>query len=279
MAANSSTALRCAFVLFTLSALNACGGGGSTESTSAPTLASATVRVVDTSDVEIAQALYADDHRTPAGFLADPAPLMDGYVATSHLKNTDLPGISAATQYELCADDWVVALGWSDQSANALSASTLIETNGTPHYHEFLRVRTGSPQGYLRTRVYRCAYLDRSSIDLRTSSASAGQFNLRPLTAPALQELVEYLWRFTSYNNYGNVVLKSSASATDTELKHTLVIASFDTSAPSNCDHVSVIGWSYAVNRQTGALTRSSEPLWDFGVRRNAGWVELCNPF
>jgi predicted small lipoprotein YifL len=269
---------RSSFALAALLTLAACGGGGNTET--APSVTAASVRVVAQSDQEIAQFLYADNQRTPPGFYQDPAPSFSGYVATSHLRNTDLSGSTVTPQFELCSDDWTIALGWSDQTAAAMSASTLVETNGTVRFHEFLRVRSGSPQGYLRTRVFRCDYLDRSSVDLHSVTSAAGQFNLRPLTAAALQDLVEYLWQFTTYNNYGNAVLKSSGSPTATGLQHTLVIASFESNVTgASCDRINVVAWTHAVDNQTGTLTRESQVLWEFGARRNAGLIELCNSF
>ena len=161
-----------------------------------------------------------------------------------------------------------------------MAASTLVETNSNARYNEFSRVRAGTPSGYLRIRIFRCSYLDRSAVDLRATAGTAGQFNQRPLTALELQQLAEYLWQFTGYNNYGNTVLKSSGTLLGSNLQHTLVIASLASSLAINgCDRVNVFGWTYSLNGQTGALVLSTQPLWEFGARRAAGSVELCNPF
>ena len=180
-------------------ALTGCGSGGSSD---APVVND---RPIAQTDMEIAQMLYLDTRRTPQGFYADDAPPMQGVVATAHLKNADLSGPNAP-QFELCTDDWSTALAWSDQIATGAQASNLVETNTTTRYFEFGRVKAGTPQTYVRARVYRCSYLDRSAVDLRTLSSVAGQFNQRPLNATELQQLSEYLWQFTAYNNYGNGV-------------------------------------------------------------------------
>ena len=97
--------------------------------------------------------------------------------------------------------------------------------------------------------------------------------------AEMLRQLAEYLWQFTLYNNYGNVVLKSSGAATSSGLQHTLVIASVvAANVPNDCDRIDVIGWTHSVDTQTGELSRSIDSLWDFGARRNNGIVELCTP-
>jgi len=271
---------RCNYALAALVVLSGCGGGAGNSATPAPaTLSAVSARPVVQTDLEIAQLLYVDNHRTPQGFYQDTTPSVPGYVATSHLKSTDLSGTSSASQYELCTDDWNTALAWSEQVAAASQASNLVETNTTAHYYEFNRVRTGTPQGYLRERVYRCSYLDRSNVDLRSTSNIAGQFNQRPLTASELQQLAEYLWQFTSYNNYGNTVLSSSGTATTSGLQHTLIIASLTPANTSGgCDHIYVVGWAHSAEGQTGALHLEAQPLWDFGARRNAGMVEMCNP-
>jgi hypothetical protein len=271
--------LRChgAIAVFLAAAitLTACGGGGS----DAPAASSpVSMRPVTQTDLEIAQMLYVDSRRTPLGFYQDSAPAVPGYVATSHIKNTDVSTVTTP-EYELCTDDWNTALAWSDQVATGAQASDLVETNTTTRYYEFGRVRSGTPQGYLRARVYRCGYLDRSNVDLSTSSSNAGQFNQRPLTADELQQLAEYLWQFTAYNNYGNSVLKSSGAITGSGMQHTLIIASLIAATDGNtCDRIQVIGWIHNVDLHTGALHLSAQSLWEFGARRNAGIVETCNP-
>jgi hypothetical protein len=60
--------------------------------------------------------------------------------------------------------------------------------------------------------------------DLRSPEGDAGRFNQRPLTAAELRTLSEYLWLFTSYNNFGHAVLKSNGATNATALTHTLII-------------------------------------------------------
>jgi hypothetical protein len=94
-----------------------------------------------------------------------------------------------------------------------------------------------------------------------------------------MQQLAEYLWQFTAYNNYGNSVLKSSGSVTSNGIEHTLIIASLiAATGSSTCDRIQVIGWTHNVDLQTGALHLAAQSLWEFGARRNAGIVEMCNP-
>ena len=260
-----------------LLACAACGGGA--EGVPAAPTAIADSRPIDSSDLEIAQLLYADTQRTPSGFHVDSAPTESGYVATSHLKNVDLPDASNAAPYELCSDDWTTALSWSDQVAAASVASILTDTNTTTSYYEFGRTRPGTPAGYVRARVYRCSYLDRTGVDLNHATGAAGKLNQRPLTATELQLLAEYLWQFTAYNNYGSAVLKSSGTRSNSGLQHSLIIALLTSAATGGCDRISVFDWTHSADAQTGQLDLDTRSLWDFGAHLVAGQVKLCNPF
>ena len=146
-------------------------------------------------------------------------------MSTTHLKNADVDAAAVAPQplYELCTDDWSQALEWSELGAQSSPQySDLVETNDDPRYFEFGRVRQGDPTFYVRSRVFKCAYLDRASVNLRAAAGAAGTLNRRPPTAADLREMSEYLWQFTQYNNVGYAVLQSSGSSTTGTLTHTL---------------------------------------------------------
>jgi hypothetical protein len=261
--------------------LSACGGGGGGDGSAPAPAANAPPRPVEQSDLQIAQSVYGTGPRTPAGFYADPPPSGYGYVATMHVKNSNVDANVAAPQplYELCTDDWNQALAWSDLSAqNEPQHSDLVETNDDPRYFEFGRVRQGDPTFYVRARVFKCAYLDRSDANLRETAGPAGQLNQRPLTAAELRELSEYLWEFTKYNNSGYAVLKSSGSASASELTHTLHLASLARGGISaSCDRVDVLTWRHTLDATTGYVQLDVATLWSFGARESAGVVSLCS--
>ena len=261
-------------------ALSACGGGGGDSATPTPG-ASAPPRLVEQSDLQIAQSVYGSGARTPAGFYSDPQPSGYGYVSTLHLKNANVDATVAAPEplYELCSDDWNQALAWSELSAqHEPQHSDLVETNDDPRYFEFGRVRQGDPTFYVRARVFKCAYLDRSDTNLRDTAGPAGLLNRRPLTAAELRDLTEYLWQFTQYNNVGYAVLKSSGLTSGTELTHTLHICSLVRGALSrSCDRVDVIVWRHTLNTTTGEMELDMQTLWSFGAHEAAGVVSLCS--
>jgi hypothetical protein len=280
-----------AAVLLALSA--SCGGGGggsgggtggqsvSTPSSVATPASGATPsRAVDQSDLDIAQSVYGEKARTPTGFYTESKPSSYQYVSTTQLKNADLDSaMSESTPlHELCTDDWNQALQWSETSAHLEPTyADLVDTVTDDRFFEFDRVRQGEPQFYMRDRVFRCAYLNRDSVNLRVASGEAGSFNKRPFTTDELKNLSEYLWQFTDYNNFGHAVLKSE-SGTGTELTHTLYIANLTRAGISaTCDRVDVIAWRHHLDSTTGDLQLEITPLWSFGARQIAGVSELCS--
>jgi hypothetical protein len=260
-----------------VSACGGGGGGGDSESAPQPSQSPSPARAVAQTDAEIARLVYSDE-RTPAGFYEDTTVPVTGYVATSHLKNSDLAASSAGSAaHELCTDDWNQAMQWSeDVAAAAPTYADLVATDSNSRFFEFGRVPRGQVGAYLRSRVYKCAYLDRANVNLQAIEGAAGRFNRRPFSASDLRELSEYLWLFSTFNNFGNAVLKSSGS-TGSAMSHTLHIATL-TRAPGTggCDRIDVIEWSHAANAQDGELQRSRRTLWSFGAREVGAAVEIC---
>jgi len=259
--------------------LSACGGGGGDSAAPTPT-ASAPPRPVEQTDLQIAQSVYGIGPRKPAIFYADPAPSGYGYVSTMHIKNANVDSSVAAPEplYELCTDDWNEALAWSELSAqHEPQYSDLVETSDDPRYFEFGRVRRGDPTFYVRARVFKCAYLDRTNANLRDATGPAGTLNHRPVTAADLRDLTEYLWQFTQYNNVGYAVLKSSGSSSSAGLSHTLHIGSLARAGlSSGCDRIDVMVWRHTLDTASGALELEAQTLWSFGAHEADGVVALC---
>ncbi|MGD9843618.1 MAG: hypothetical protein AB7F79_01705 [Steroidobacteraceae bacterium] len=259
------------------SLLCACGGGESTASTTPTVQAASAPRPVTQSNSEIANLIYSDSQRTPSGFYGETVPVFSGYVATSHLKTRDINS-SAVLQYELCSDDFNTALQWSETyNTNSGDNAALTGTENTDRYFQFDRLRSGSPMGYLQQRVYKCSYLSRNTVDLLASSGEAGTLNARPMDATTLKILSEYLWQFTSYNNFGNVVLKSSGDSSNTGLSHSIVIASLTRASSANsCDSIALNEWRHTANMTTGELELTLTPLLSFQAQESNGMVAVC---
>lgn len=273
--------LRCASVGFAFFASSCGGGGGGSGSAgSAPAIIPITQRPTSLTDAQIAELVYAGSPRTPDDFYTESAPSSYAYVNTAHLKNTDIAAVpNDAAQYELCSDDWNEALSWSETAQQRSGEpADLMATDETERYFEFGRVRSSEPDRYLRGRVFKCAYLQRETNNLRAQSGSAGVLESKPIDAQALKELSEYLWQFTSYNNYGHTVLSSTGDALSTALRRTLLVANLERNGTSStCDRITVEAWRHDVATATGELTRATEELWSFGARETGGVVELCD--
>lgn len=226
-------------------------------------------------DREIAAALYAGTTRTPAGFAADPAPASFAQVTTLHLKSSQIAAPSA-TLHELCTDDWSVALAWAEEvAAQASPYLDLVATDTTARWFEFGRVPRGTPTQYVRMRVLRCAYLDRTGVELGLDTGYAGTLNVRPLDAAALRNVVEYLWLFTPYNNAGHAVVASTPRGP--ALAHVLTIATLERGAnASACDRVTLRDWTHEAVPATGLLTRQVAVVREFGVRQDGATVVGC---
>ena len=225
-------------------------------------------------DREIAAVLYAGTPRTPVGFAADPVPASFAQVTTYHIKTSQLAA-PAATLHEVCSDDWSEALAWSEEvAAQASPYLDLVATEATPRYFELGRVPRGEPDRYVRMRVLRCAFVDRTGVDLTSTDGYAGTFHVQPLDAAALRALSEYLWHFTAYNNAGHAVLASEPRGSG--LTHVLTIASLERAAAGSCDRVTLRDWTHDATPATGVLTRSVAVVREVGVREAAGGLVGC---
>lgn len=267
--------------LLSLALLAACGGGGASGGSvaapaSVPPVTGST-RPVTQSDLEIAELAYTDATRVPVGFRIEPARYTGNYATLAHLRSTDLDP-ATARPYEVCTNDFATALAWSESVATARPVyGDLVENNATPLYHEFVRRLRTTPARDAIDRVYRCDYVDRSDVDLRLASGSAGRLTRAGWTAAEVQQFGEYLWGFTADNNAGRVVLKSEVRADATAAVHSLHLARLArATAAGACDRLDVVRIDLRADRASGALTRTESALWSFGARREAGVTALC---
>lgn len=239
--------------LLPLLVLAGCGGGGEPSAPAAVVPAQA-ARPVAQSDADIATLLYTDRQRTPAGFPLDTPPSGHGQVTTLHLAG--------------CTDDWDEALEWSETAArDAAVYSDLVATITDPRYFEFGRTPRTPADDYVRMRVYRCAFFD----------PVAEVLNVRPLDEGTVGAFAAYQWQFTTYNNFGNVVLERATRTTTTAIEHTLDLATLTRAAVTgDCDRIDVIAWSWRVQLATGEVGIQTAPLFSFRARQSGGLIELC---
>jgi hypothetical protein len=141
---------------------------------------------------------------------------------------------------------------------------------------EIVRVPRADVSAMLRHRVFKCVYLDRSNTDLRADSGAAGAMNQRPLTAPELEALSEYLWQFTMFNNSDYAVESSLRSASGNQLVHTIRLGQMIRGSNGACDTVQVSDWTHTMNTTDGALSRSLTTVRSYHVKSVGGVAESC---
>lgn len=280
-------------VLTIAAALASCGGGGgpvaaaTTPAATAAPIATAVPTASATpasdagatlpADVEIADLLYTDRQRMPAGFHVEPSRADAVYATLAHLRNTDLEA-AATPPHELCATEFGTALQWSETVAAAQPVyGDLVGNDVTARYYEFTRRLRTTPARTAIARVYRCEYLDRAGVDLRASSGAAGRLGLAAWTAADLKSLGEYLWTFTDDNNAGRVVLRSEVSGDATGAVHSIALARLvRAGSPTDCDRVELWRLDLRTTQASGALTRSATLQRTFGARRVSGVAQSC---
>ena len=281
-----------AFLLIAL-VLSACGGGGGgaasppSSGTNKPTTLETPAPVdnpapvVSSGDLDLAGRIYKGDERTPAGFHVETRPSnVSGTLSTRHLKNTDLASGPQAIgpTYEICTNDLAQAIDWSERQANWQGQySDLAEVHSDAHMFELVRVPRADVTAMIRHRVFRCDYLDRSGSDLRADGGSAGSMNQRPLTASELQDLAEYLWQFTMFNNSDYAVPSSAGSVSGGNLVHTIRIGQLVRGSAGACDSLQISDWTHTMNSTDGTLARALTPVRTVSVRQTSSGVEACH--
>jgi hypothetical protein len=272
-------------------ALAGCGGGGAespaTAAATAPPIASTVPTAAATpapdaaatlpADAEIADLLYTDRRRVPAGFHVDSTRSDAVYATLAHLRNTDLDA-AATPPHELCATEFGTALQWSETVAAAQPVyGDLVGNDVTARYYEFTRRLRTTPARTAVARVYRCEYLDRAGVDLRAASGPAGRLGPAARTPAELQSLGEYLWAFTDDNNAGRVVLRSTAGGDAVDVVHSIVLARLvRAGTPTDCDRVELWRLELRATQASGTLTRSATLHRTFGARRVGGVAQTC---
>jgi len=279
------------FMMFAIATLSACGGGGGGAGSPPPsgsnqptTLDPAPVvnppPAVSSGDLGLADRIYKGDARTPSGFHVEARPSsVTGTLSTRHLKNSDLASGPQAIgpQYEICTNDMAEAIDWSERQANWQGQySDLAEVRGDARMFELIRVPRADVTAMIRHRVFRCDYLDRSGSDLRADAGAAGSMNQRPLTAGELQELAEYLWQFTMFNNSDYVVESSTRSSNGGTLVQTIRMGQLVRGAAAGCDTVQLRDWTHTMNTIDGTLTRSLSNVRSYQVKSTSSGVTSC---
>lgn len=216
--------------------------------------------------------VYAAHVSVPVGFYRE-RDLYPGQSYTlRHLRTVDLDS-SQTPASELCTDDMVQALTWSDQvMANPTVLITTVEERDG--WYEI--VRQGQ-NDLTRHRVFKCAYLNRDGVNPAATAGPAGKLGRLTEPSATLRELSEYLWQFSLYSNPGAAVLASVGATETGGWTHTLELAVLTTGAgqTSGCDLVQRIDWQHHLD-PAGILTTSREIQSEFEARLTPSGPQTC---
>ena len=263
-------AIRLLVLGFAMLTLVGCGGGNGASSINN----ASSLQVAVLTDMDIASAVYYDQ-RTPDGFYQEPT--QSGVFSTiAQLRNIDLLPLasrSGVTATELASNDFTEALNWSDTAASIQAAAyQLVDNSETELYFQFTRVNPSSPDFVQLHRVFKADVLDRSG----ASDSYLGQITAATLSAATVKQVVEYLWAFTSDNNYGNAVLTSDTRETDTAFVHVMQQATLYASNNTNCDTIELNEVTYTVSKATGFIVKDKQLTRIITARRDGGYLEIC---
>ncbi len=227
----------------------------------------------DSTKLLVAQRVY-DDDRVPVGFYSEPTRNSGAFYSIQHVKASDLN--QSAGDYEVCHDDFAMALSFSEQlNAGHPQSGSLTDTDENSRFFEFVRSIPGNVSQYRVERVFKCSYLDRSSYNPNTGAA--GTANIRPLSESQLKTIAEYFWTFSEYNNVGSVVVSSDTQASTPNLGHTLSLARlFPDAGRNNCDYVELVDWQYESDQNDGELFSTETVVGGFSAEKTTAGVRIC---
>jgi len=230
------------------------------------------------SDEEVMSKAYDNGYTVPDNFYVDER--ADTVVSYSlyHVKD---PSIS----YELCSNDHDEAFAWesADNSSRSVTGVYVGEYEND-RYFEFIRDLTypesigniSSPTSPGFSRVFKCNYVNRDGVDRNLRNGYAGTLNLRPLTAGAVRDYVEYMWQFTFFWPARKTVLESFTEELGGAFRHTLLLAFVNKQGFGKCDLIEVVDWVFSVDQGTGRVTKDFRLLYSFEAENSNGTPRRC---
>jgi len=262
------------FFLICCLALQACPGGNPEDVVAENAVAK---RVFPAAD-EILAKVYDNLYQSPANFYVDERTDTPGSYTVYHVKD-------ASASFELCTNDYYQALDWeaADNDSRLVNGYFVgsLENN---RYFEFVRElsNTGDsgnnnePTSPGFARVFKCDYVNRDNVDRNVRNGDAGDLNVIPPSAAAMQTFTEYMWQFTFFWPATKKVLESFSDETDTRYQHTLLLAFKTNQGTGQCDLIEIVEWVFSVGKNGGQMTKEFIPLYDMRARLNNGVAEKC---
>ena len=263
-----------------LSVAAACGGSGATDSSTAITGNSAIgLMPALPGDAEIASLVYDSQYSVPAGFFVDERASTERSYTVHHV-------LDESQSYELCSDDYAVALAWEDaDNASRSVQGYFVGSYENERYFEFIRelayeddvgnIDDVTSPGF--ARVFKCSNTSRDGVDRSLLTGYAGTLNAHPLDADSVRVFAEYLWQFAFFPQGRRKVIASHSFAGGDELQHTLLLALATTRGAGSCDRIDVAEWRFSADRRSGDVHNQMSVVHSFAARLENGAPVICD--
>lgn len=258
----------------------ACGGSGSTSNGKpASSVDNAVTSSLTISDTEIAALVYNNLYSVPDGFFVDERADTDRSYTVHHV-------LDDSNSYELCTDDFAVAMAWEEaDNASRSVQGYYVDAYENSRYFEFARelaykddvgnISDITSPGF--ARVFKCSNTNRDGVDRSLMSGYAGTLGAHPLDTESIRLFSEYLWQFTFFPNSRKKVIGSSNAQTADELRHTLQLAFATNQGAGHCDLIEVAEWRFNANRLDGEVTKRMDIVRSFEAQIEGGIPVICD--
>jgi hypothetical protein len=229
--------------------------------------------------LRILDSIY-NNRRTPDGFYSETQPDPGVYQSINQIKNINVMAPADynddTPRFELCADDFSQALDWSLTASSGLG--NLVDNSEDILFYQFSYTPPATPQQSNLQRVFKCSVIDRSALDIREPDGQLGRYTEIVQNPDRIKLLIEYLWTFSEYNNYGNAILSSNISdAGDVyqhDMEHARLIPAVNSVA--ECDTVELYRVRYRIDKISGEITVTESLLNTIRSRYENGNMEVC---
>ncbi len=274
---------RCPFLitLCLFLTLSACGSDGPSESTeNQHTSQQVSANGTDDNDTQnVLESIYYN-RRTPSDFYRENQPDPSTTQTIRHIKNIDildpLTYDDTTPRYELCANDFSEALAWSTAASTHLGS--LVDNSEHTLYYQFTYTPISAPEVSNLQRIFKCNIFDRSSLDIRSLEGRLGYYKETEQNSANIKLLIEYLWSFTIFNNYGNAILTSLIDEHDEDYILNMEHARLQSASNIDpaCDHIDTYLVSYRVNKVSGDISVSESYQQTINSRFEDGQISVC---
>ena len=126
------------------------------------------------------------------------------------------------------------------------------------------------------SRVFKCSYVNRDGVDRNLLNGYVGTLNVRPLNEEAIRIFVEYIWQFTFFWPARKIVLDSFSDEQIGVYEHTLMLAFVTNRGFDKCDLIEVVDWVFAVDKESGRMTKEFKLLYQFDAEVVNGVPQIC---